>query len=898
MPEPACLHIQGRESDQARVVDLPGVTVRVGRGPFCEVRLADPELPAEICRLRRAGQQWQLVPSGNMNGRMTLDGAPISGPSPLNFDQPVQFDGFTLTLRPSETAPVGWGATPYSVPESRTRVEPIDASPQSIGPMDGDAIRAHQDRTAAFRSAWRDRPAAAAAEPWQPSRPEAKRWESRWRAVGEKVRASQAGAPKVPPTEARRYPSVGADRPATPSPKRVEIDSTRVIPSSPAPAPAARVISPPKSLQPVEQTDVKVEAAESGFSWSSDTVTDLVARIEEAAKLDPELVGMLGSVVELPSEAPEAELGEVDSSGEEPEEPAVVEGPGDPSGSLDLDSGGASEVFGETPLGASSPDSLELVEPSIEVDRVEARNEPNAPIRRLGAARRVSRGESTVPRITADETRSATPTIEFLEPPPPPPPWFRGRKQLASVAVEDRPAIDAKLVRDQAVEATEEHDAGPAPAGGFEEDSVTLKEAPPKGDWPTVADILAAQPAKPAPGRDREAPRTPSATPGAVTATPALTIAQEPGQWSAPVWLVWFPAAALVLGSTVALGGLGLLWARDSYHAGVVASRLEQANPGRKPLPEGVAPGRSSWWATTGSHLLEWAAYLDRSATDPSQMDESRELLARSVEVSPLQPGARLTMARPLPVEPATPTMLRALGQPQDVAALAWSGRKFLELGQREPALKAFKAALRMASAVDPTRGPQRPPLFLDDPEIQRYALPGEDQIALVVRVLASQELLTYQEWSKAVPAGTAAPVVVARILRQLSHPDAKPALDEVLADATRPPRMAEAEGAVSLAIQAEALALNDQWAEAEARYRLAIDLMPVDMIRRAWWLNVADLNLRLNEEPKRLKALELAKSDDLRDEITQRAVALQKASGLDGRTAPLRTARAGETTH
>src|SRR6266446_2923841 len=55
MPETACLHIQARDSDPIRVVELAGVSVRIGRASYCEVRLPAPELADEECCLRRRG---------------------------------------------------------------------------------------------------------------------------------------------------------------------------------------------------------------------------------------------------------------------------------------------------------------------------------------------------------------------------------------------------------------------------------------------------------------------------------------------------------------------------------------------------------------------------------------------------------------------------------------------------------------------------------------------------------------------------------------------------------------------------------------------------------------------------------------------------------------------------
>src|SRR5262249_47494285 len=96
---------------------------------------------------------------------------------------------------------------------------------------------------------------------------------------------------------------------------------------------------------------------------------------------------------------------------------------------------------------------------------------------------------------------------------------------------------------------------------------------------------------------------------------------------------------------------------------------------------------------------------------------------------------------------------------------------------------------------------------------------------------------------------------------------------------------------ASGIAAVAEALALKQRWKDAGERYRLAIDLMPDPMFRRSWWVNLAEIALRQNDESSRQKALEAARGNDPNDEITRRAVELLKYSGVrsdrvDGRGA------------
>jgi hypothetical protein len=361
-----------------------------------------------------------------------------------------------------------------------------------------------------------------------------------------------------------------------------------------------------------------------------------------------------------------------------------------------------------------------------------------------------------------------------------------------------------------------------------------------------------------------------------------------------PLWLGWLPTATLALGVGAAGAAASWQWAVDGYNAGLVAARLNLPAGARpRPLPEGVEPGRTSWWATTATHLAQWAAYLDRQADDPARAGEVRDLLQHAVEASPLQPTARFALAHPLPGDTDPPQLARSLGQTRDVVALAWAGRQLLASGRKDAALRAYREALGMAARTDLARAVA--PAYLDDLQGRRFALPSEELLGSVVRDMAGQSAWSYKDWSGVVPRRTAAPLVVARVLREQGGADDEAALEAALAEDEPSEPATGAEAAVLVAARAEALALKARWGEAEETYRRAIELMPVDVVRRAWWINVADLDQRLNEESKRLKALEAAKNTDLKDEVTLRAVELQKASGLASQRPPLRTARASD---
>ena len=78
MPESTCLHIQDRESGPIRVVELPWISVRIGRAAFCEVRLPEYDLADEACRLYAAGRSWHLVPVG-LRSPVLVEGRPVDG---------------------------------------------------------------------------------------------------------------------------------------------------------------------------------------------------------------------------------------------------------------------------------------------------------------------------------------------------------------------------------------------------------------------------------------------------------------------------------------------------------------------------------------------------------------------------------------------------------------------------------------------------------------------------------------------------------------------------------------------------------------------------------------------------------------------------------------------------
>src|SRR5262249_7665170 len=155
-------------------------------------------------------------------------------------------------------------------------------------------------------------------------------------------------------------------------------------------------------------------------------------------------------------------------------------------------------------------------------------------------------------------------------------------------------------------------------------------------------------------------------------------------------------------------------------------------------------------------------------------------------------------------------------------------------------------------------------PAFMDDPQIRRYALPAEELIGPIVRDLAQSADWTDAEWSAALPPCAVVRLAAGRLLRERGRSPAHVLLQSILPEGgTAAIAPSGTPVAVAIAAQAEALALKQRWYDADQRYKRAIELMPDPTVRRSWWMNLAEIALRQNDESSRQKALEAARGSD-----------------------------------
>jgi hypothetical protein len=395
--------------------------------------------------------------------------------------------------------------------------------------------------------------------------------------------------------------------------------------------------------------------------------------------------------------------------------------------------------------------------------------------------------------------------------------------------------------------------------------------------WPSARDILAARATR----EPASAPRKPACK------RPAPTVAREPESFGIPLWLGWPPLALSALAAAVVGVALAWTWSQDARTAGVIADFLARSKPGAKfPLGPEELP-EPAWWRSTSGALARRAVAAARA--EGSDPEEVRSLLTAASQAAPLDTTARLALAR-LPVrgEDDAPVRTRSIGLSRDVLSLAWTGSQLVKAGRKESAVRAYRLALELAATADVERLGE--PSYDEESASRRYTLPGEDLFGPVIRDMASHAEWAFSDWSAALPDYALASLVAARQVREQDRAGSDALLDRLLGDEGARVAPPGTPAAVHAAARAEAFALRENWAEAQAHYQEAIDLMPLDRVRRSWQFNLADLALRQNDEPARQKALEAANNHDPNDPITLRVVDLQKLSGDGGRRAAGRT--------
>ncbi len=871
MPDATFLHIRGRDDSPTRVLELPIGPIRVGRGPLCEVRLADPALGDVQCMLRRRGNTWHFQPVGPP-GRVWIEGRPADQQRPLPMGLTLRVGEHWLTLQAAEGTAEAWGtfdapiavepdqaetaAPPPAEPEPEPEPEP--PGPERARAATAAAPEADDERLRRWQARLDQR------EQWLKDRQDEKRWEARWKAAGETIRARSTG-PAVPTSspEPRTSPPPAAPRPRPPMPpgrtveprpapsfRRIADPTPRSSPSRvplrPATGPA--VSQPPAAPAPPIRSEPRIPTTRAlvalpapSIDWSGarvEPVTPAPDRVAEAEFRSP-MVEPARPIELPPTDAPaepepaapdDSEAAGVEILAPTPDLPAVAEPPGS-----------ASEIpppLGDEP-GAPvvEPEAVAIVEPASVLEGDLADTDPieSEPEAILEAAPEPEALPS--PRESADRADPA-------------PIALRGLSEVLGAAppiVEAPPALI------------------PEPA----ESGLSYAE------WPSARSIFAAQGSRstgpaPEPLRRRRA-------------EPSPTDASAPASWSIPAWLGIIPAVGVAL----ALGGGGLALA---YEWSIDDSSADQAmalalRPEGTPAPA-IDPSslpRGGWWRSTAPHLSAWAVALARSTDGEDHAEDIRAMSDAARHASPLAASTRFAIEPPARPEADGSPDLAHLGRTRDVVTLSWTGRRLRQSGKVDASLRAYRSALAIAARARP--GELDAPGFDEDTAVRRYRLPRESMIGSVVLDMARAGEWTPEQWAEAIPGSAAAPLIASRVLRKANQPaEADRLVDLAIAraDTPEPPGFDPAEHRAAVA---EAMATRGRWADAVEQYRRAIDAADDDSTRRRWHLNLAEVAYQARDDATRTRSIEAAKAPDSADEITRRALRHQQSNpGLASR--------------
>ncbi len=844
MPESSCLHIQDHESAPIRVVDLPWISVRIGRAAFCEVRLSDDDLADEVCRLYRRGQAWHLVPAGSKsNSKIVVDGRPVS--------VPFHVGSFCLTLRHDRSADPDWGMYPAA---SRARpgwpAPAFDERPTArSAPIRPDlVVEAHAIVEEPFKPGWHANATAAAAAAGaaqgqlgerSSSASVKERWETRWRAAGAELKARGGTKPaqgeRVRPAYPKGFESVPLKEPRVPVRQSPPIAAPRVPAPSTFEAKSASTEVDSRPDRPGTEKTWRKEVAD---------VSNLVKESDERRD-DPN-----PSVNQAPADAPS--------------QATLLILPGEPSASPSWSAeqaGTCQDSWYEMPV-LELPADLLTEEPAVATATEEpafatASEEPPVAMaaeeQAVATATEAPAVAAATEVIVSEDVREAA-GDDFAD--------FERVEPLTS-----RRAHEGRVIPDVDV----------APAADIFEPNPIAQELPgPKpventAGWPSAKHIL---------GPHRAGPKARPAAPAAPRRPPSveLTHSREPDHWTPPLWLAGPPAALFV----VVVGVVGLTlsswWAADSRSIAIMTPRLMSAEgrSQRGSLPETVAPPEGTWARTTAQHLAHWVIFLSRN--EPEQGGAHGELTAlldRALQISPINPTARLARAQLEAAETGAPISHHALGLSRDAISLSWCARRIAAAGDKEGALKLLTRALHVACDLEPSR--VHPPTFNDDPGVPRFLLPGEERARDIVRTLVSKNDWSFAEWSPALRQNPVSLLAAARLLKKQDRSEAETLLNLIIDERPVTDEVPH-KRAIIQAARAEALALKARWRESEEQYRLAIDAIEDETVKRSWWFNLADIELRLDDENQRQTAIRAALAD-ASDEISRRATEIQRGT-------------------
>ncbi len=860
------LQIRTGDEETARVLELTSHSIRVGRGIQCEVRLNQVGLGDVQCMIRRRGDDWQIQPVGPP-GRIWIDGRPADGQQPLPTGAVLQVGRFRLTIHlfdpnrqqpGSFDAPITVGAETIDPPPVAAQSpEPLstpEPTPQPESASEPEPSTA-DDRVKRWQSRLDQR------DQWLKDRRNEKRWEARWKAAGETIRARS-----TPPSSS----AAGAPTGNAPSPPPLE----QTLPSPTIARPFAERAPNVRSFEPrpvfgqthrVADSDLKFEPQRVPLRPRTAEPTPEVSANPEPPRPTPAVVDDTPTV-----EPPRSKIPNSTS-------PAVELSTGwqgldyQPPSASDLTEptiagGGVPTLAGQKAIPDLQGRELDLSDSLASEPETEARNlaEPPPP---------------TEPSSIADSRPvMIEPTGPVVDSPADPVKPIRLTPQRPSPRISlpvDPPSqpdpVDARPRVEPTFAPVEVAFPPAQPSLGAETGSKPIPSQVDPKEWPSARAIFDAQGMRATGGLAPNPEST--AKPPRKRPTPEPTEAIRPEEWTIPLWLGWFPSAMVIMALGLFSSSLAVVWVEDAL-SGNLAIRLATRPEGPSPTIDPQTLPKPAWWRTTASHLAAWALALDRAGPgeEPGSAD-ARVMEADARNVSPLGARARF-VSEPVPGQEGDASTTVRLGSTRDVVTLTAMAHRLRRENKRLDAIRAYQAAFLTASTTH--RSTLGRPVFREDPQVNRYGIPHSTLLDQVARDMVDSGDWTPEEWAEAIPPFAPARLAVASAIRVKDPAEAERRFKAIVPDPDGPldPRFETSEHHAAIA---EALAEQQRWSDAVSQYRLAIEAETRDLDRRVWWFNLAEIARKNGDGSLRNQAIEAAKGADLSDEVTQRAANVHK---------------------
>ncbi len=401
--------------------------------------------------------------------------------------------------------------------------------------------------------------------------------------------------------------------------------------------------------------------------------------------------------------------------------------------------------------------------------------------------------------------------------------------------------------------------------------------------WPSAREIFRVNDAARATGTNRLSVATKPRVDARSTIVVDLTVPRGP-QGIALKFGAFKYACVFILISTfgVMTVGISWLWARDDAAAERVAERLFDARDKGSVASEtagaqGLDVPEGGWGRTTPRHLLIWAMAVDRGIASPGgdAQEKTRELLERAKHASPAFAALRYAAVwRGRHANEPKATSALALGR--DVDALALTARRLLESNREEAAIAEMNRAIELAGKLD-SSFELEPPATERRPGARVYQ-PREWIIERILRDWNDACAERRVEATKAIPDLPVAWLAAARVAAERNDSaEVRAALERAIesAGAVRARETDRSELALSFAAEAEAEARLGRLEPARTAFAKAINLTHVLNHQRAWWLEVAEIDVELGDTAAARKAIKFARDDDRDDRIARKAMEL-----------------------